>query len=139
MIKTELTHKQELFCQHVVNGETLKDAYLGAYDTKTMGLPSVYVEAHRLAESPKIALRIDGLKAELAQSKNWTREKAVECLIETIETAKSKSNPMAIIAAIKLLNDMHGYDKPEKREHEFQSSPVFIITPVSPNCEMVEI
>lgn len=38
MSNIKLTYKQELFCQSVTNGETLKDAYMRAYSAQSMSM-----------------------------------------------------------------------------------------------------
>lgn len=132
MSNIKLTYKQELFCQSVTNGETLKDAYMRAYSAQSMSMGALYVEAHRLATNPKITLRIEQLRAELAQVTNWTRAQSVQALIEVLGTAKEQGKFMAMIGAIKALNSMHGFDKPEVLNNQAIGGVIFNIEYVEP-------
>lgn len=62
-----LTSKQENFAQSVANNdhEYLWEAYDAHYDTSNMSREAVYVEACRLRQNPKIALRISEIEKEI--------------------------------------------------------------------------
>lgn len=66
--QVDLTDKQERFAQLVAAGSSLIDAYREAYpgsDDRKVG--SLYVEASTNASKPKIAIRIQELRARLAE------------------------------------------------------------------------
>ena len=64
-----LTAKQETFSQLVSEGLTLTDAYRKAYNTDRMKDSSVWVEACKLRQHPKVSLRIDALTADITARK----------------------------------------------------------------------
>ena len=62
-ITTGLTEKQERFAQEIMAGANYTAAYRAAFNASGMTDGSVWVEAHRLAASPKVTLRLDQLRA----------------------------------------------------------------------------
>ena len=59
---SNLTAKQELFCQNIIKGMTQHDAYVNAYDTQNM-LPAVIdVKASELMSNGKISVRVKELR-----------------------------------------------------------------------------
>lgn len=67
MKQAKLTAKQEQFAQLILQGKTQADAYRGAYSTSKMTDKQVWEEASKLAASPKVAQRINELRAETAK------------------------------------------------------------------------
>ena len=55
----KLTAKQDKFAVGVAAGLTQADAYRAAYNAVRMKAEQVYVEASKLRNNPKIAIRID--------------------------------------------------------------------------------
>lgn len=110
----KLTAKQEKFAQEVVSGATQADAYRAAYSTENMTDNSVWVNASKLMNNAKVALRVRELKKELADKELWTRENSVKALIATYRMAMAIENPNAMTGAIKELNAMHGFNEPKK-------------------------
>ncbi len=53
------------------------------------------------------------LKADLASRNLWTREQSVQALIRVIKNPDKASD---IVAAVKELNAMHGFNAPDKVE-----------------------
>lgn len=111
-----LTPKQERFAQVVASGKSQAEAYRTAYDVKPETRDdSVWVSASQLASDPKVSLRINELKQELAAKVLWTKEQSVAVLAKIAQeedTARDK------IAAIKELNAMHGHNAPVTLKHE---------------------
>ena len=64
-----LTAKQETFSQLVSEGLTLTDAYRQAYNAQKMKDSSVWVEACKLRQHPKVSQRIDALTADITARK----------------------------------------------------------------------
>ena len=111
-----LTAKQEAFCQAVAAGMTQSDAYRAAYDAENMGANPIAVEACRLADDPKVALRLREIRDQLAQSSLWTRQDSVKTLKSIAEGLGSDSKPNEVVAAVKELNAMHGFNEATKHE-----------------------
>jgi len=108
-----LTSKQEAFCQSVVCGNSLSDAYRSAYSADKMKATSINANSSKLLANTTIALRIDYLKKELADKALWSRE---DSLNEFISIVKEPDNQGCKINALKELNVMCGYNAPTKTE-----------------------
>lgn len=108
----ELTPKQEKFAQYVADGKSQSDAYRMAFDvgvdTKN---ETIQANSCRLMADANVSARVAELKAALAQKGLWTREDSVRTLLEVINAPDRKSD---VIAAIKELNLMHGFNAPQK-------------------------
>jgi hypothetical protein len=61
--ETGMTEKQEAFAQEIMAGANYTAAYRAAFNASGMTDGAVWVEAHRLAASPKVSLRLDQLRA----------------------------------------------------------------------------
>lgn len=88
-----LTAKQEAFAVAVAKGMNASDAYRNAFDTKGMKPASVNREAKRLIDNPKIATRLDrlrapGLKAAQVGVDTWMTETAKYALAKPSKTLK---------------------------------------------------
>lgn len=109
-----LTAKQEAFAQAVADGMTQADAYRAAYDAGKMKAATVQSKASILMANGMIRARVDSLKAALESKGLWTREKSVQALAAIADGGEAKANE--IVAAIKELNLMHGFNAPSKVE-----------------------
>lgn len=109
-----LTAKQEAFAQGVANGLTVSDAYRKAYNSEGTSKTINEMGSKQLA-NPKIRARVDELKSKLVAKALWTREKSVQALAAIAEGA---DKPAEIVAAVKELNAMHGFNAPSKMEIE---------------------
>lgn len=107
-----LTPKQEKFAQNVAKGMTFSDAYRKSRDASKMADETVHKRASELAQKGEILGRIDKLKEQLSERQLWSREDSIKKLIEVMSDAR----PNDVIAAIKELNNMHGFDAPSKIE-----------------------
>ena len=99
-----LTRKQENFACAIADGADRSSAYRSAYDADQMTPPAVWTEASRLGRNPKVALRVDELKAEAEQVRQTMlvgREEAILAQLEK-EALGAKSDS-ARIRAIELL------------------------------------
>lgn len=105
-----LTAKQEAFAQGIADGLDQASAYRAAYNAENMSDPAIYVEASRIMDNPKVALRVKELKDALAERVLWTREMSVKALVQTFK----ESSGSVRVAAVKELNAMHGYNEPSK-------------------------
>jgi phage terminase small subunit len=107
-----LTHKQEAFCQAIANGMNKSDAYRSAYDAGKMKPDVVNVKASQLAAVGKVAVRLTELKQSLSEKSEWTRLDSVTALRNVVEGSEAK--PSDITGAVKVLNEMHGYNAPRE-------------------------
>jgi len=61
-VKGGLTAKQEAFAQAVARGETLSDAYRKAYSTENMKEGTLWSEASKLMDNPKVITRVSAIQ-----------------------------------------------------------------------------
>lgn len=107
-----LTAKQEAFAQAVADGMTQSDAYRKAYDAAKMKPETINNKAHVLIKEGEIKARVASLRKALESKGLWTREKSVVALAAIADGSEAK--PTEIVAAIKELNLMHGFNAPTK-------------------------
>ena len=111
-----LTIKQERFAQEYVATGNASEAYRRAYDTQ--GNPeTVAREAHRLVWHPKVAPRIQKLRARLSVLSDLSRGRIVVELEETRQVALATGNPAVAVRATKLKGDMIGAFDWQKADH----------------------
>ena len=109
-----LTSKQEKFAQCVADGMTQADAYRSAFDVRPTTKPeSVIRSASELMSDPNISSRVSELRQQLSEKALWTRQDSVQALISVLSNPESQKD---VIAAVKELNAMHGYNAPQKME-----------------------
>jgi phage terminase small subunit len=119
----ELTKQQEEFCQEYARDGNATRSYKLAYkvrsDTKESTTNS---NASRLLKDSKVIARLSELKKQLSKKKLWTREMSVITLANLANKKKKDGSlyhkPTEIIAAIKELNVMHGYNAATKLDHQ---------------------
>jgi len=110
-----LTPKQEAFAQAVASGLTQSDAYRKAYTVGVNTKPETINQTScRLMADPNICARVDILKGELSKKGLWSREDSVRALLSVLDDPDKKTD---IIAAVKELNSMHGFNEPQKVDH----------------------
>jgi hypothetical protein len=106
---------QEKFAQEVANGKSQSAAYRIAYPkSQTWKDSSVWELASSLMANTKVSSRVAELRKELADRAIWTREQSVKILAEIAATADKNTDR---VAAIKEINAMHGFNAPQKVEH----------------------
>jgi len=111
-----MTPKQEKFAQCIADGMNQADAYRAAYDAEKMKPESIYSKASELMADGKVAARVKELKEQLSSKALWTRADSVRALQNAISIAENKDNAAGLVAAIKELNAMHGFNEPSKLE-----------------------
>ena len=111
-----LTAKQEAFAQAVASGKTQADAYRLAYDAIKMKDNVIWVKACELMGDGNVSVRVTELKAEIAAKALWTRQDSVEALKGVAQGVEAKGSE--VVAAIKELNAMHGFNEPIKHQVE---------------------
>ncbi len=111
---SSLTQKQTSFCSAYVECGNASEAYRRAYPRANNWKPeTVHKRASELLSHGAVLGRIEELKDELAKLNLWTREQSVKSLISVIERPEKCSD---IIAAVRELNAMHGFNAPDKLE-----------------------
>ncbi len=109
-----LTPKQETFALAYVETGNASEAYRKAYPKARHWKPeTVHKRASELLTNGAILGRVKALQAELAERNLWRREQSVKALIRVIEAPDKQAD---VVAAVKVLNAMHGYNAPEKVE-----------------------
>lgn len=110
-----ITSQQEAFAQAVASGKNQSDAYRSAYPKSAKWKPeAVWAQASRLMADGKVSARASAIRKELAAKGIWTKEQSVLALMGVITSPDKKTD---IVAAVKELNSMHGFNAPEKVEH----------------------
>ena len=107
-----LTAKQEAFAQAVASGMTQADAYRSAYDCGNSSDEVIWNNASTLMKHSEVSIRVAALKEATSLASLWTRLDSVQALADIARGGESKSNE--IVAAVKELNMMHGFNAPTK-------------------------
>ena len=119
-----LTTKQEIFVQKLIEGCSQRESYKFAYNCKKMSDKAIDVNASKLFNDTKVALRYEELKNELKQKMFYTVEKANEDLEwiklkakEDIEYRGIKqANATTYLGAVKQQIDLNGITIKEAKE-----------------------
>ena len=102
--KDKLTAKQEGFAQKVSRGAVLSDAYRECYSADTMKDSTVWTEACKLAQHPKVSKRIKELQAQIEQSNRTREHRLREHVLKRLqEEADGADNASSRIRALELL------------------------------------
>lgn len=111
----KLTVEQELFCSLRCKGRNQSDAYRDAVPQSAKWKPeTIWRRAHEWGVMRKVVARIDAIHEELKAKGVWTREQSALALIGVIERPEKNAD---IIAAVKELNVMHGFNAPVQVVH----------------------
>jgi phage terminase small subunit len=116
MEQSILTAKQEAFARFMSGGASQADAYRAAYNAKDMKAETIHKRASELMANGVVAGRVAELREELANKSLWTREQSVAVLSAVVADNAAKHNDR--ISAVKVLNDMQGFNAPTKHEVE---------------------
>ena len=100
-----LTGKQEEFAKNIVQGMSQADAYRSAYDVEDMSDNAIYVEASRLMDNPKVALRIKELRDTLAKPTIMSAQERLEWLSYLVGADAGTTDKLR---AIDIMNRMTG-------------------------------
>lgn len=95
----DLTLKQESFCLAYIETGNASEAYRTAYDSKKMSENALNVEASRLLDNPKIALRISELRKPAIEKAQITLEDHLNKLAELRDKADASEKWQAAIQA----------------------------------------
>lgn len=127
-MRSRLTTRQEAFVARLAEGETQAEAYRHAYSADTMGSATVWSEASRLAHNPKVAARVQELKAEVEEMRRMAALDREEVIIRRLEhEALTARTDGARVKALELLGKHFGMftdrvvvDTPERTEEEVE-------------------
>ena len=109
----ELTTQQEKFAQLIASGKNRSDAYREAYPkSRRWKKEALWANSSALANDARVSVRISELKQAVEEQCLWTREDSVRTLREVAADEASKGSEK--VAAVKALNDMHGFDAPKQ-------------------------
>ena len=125
-----MTVKQMNFAEALARGCNQSSAFREAYDSAGMKPSTIWSEASRLRRHPKVAARIDQLKAEAELSAAEKREGVREFVLhELTEMACEASTSSARLKALELLGKSVGLfsdrvevSAPEKSIEELEAS-----------------
>jgi hypothetical protein len=109
-----ITPKQEKFAQSIADGMSQADAYRTAFNCAKSKPQTVVENASRLMANSNISARVAFLREKLSEKALWTREDSVRTLKSVLADGDAKPNDKT--AAVKVLNDMHGFNAPTKLE-----------------------
>jgi phage terminase small subunit len=101
-----LSIKQENFCNYYLESGNASDAYRRAYSCKGKSDNAIWVEASRLANNPKVALRISELSSEMRRRSDITKDEAVGILADIaraniVDALEIKSDEMFTTIVVK--------------------------------------
>jgi phage terminase small subunit len=101
-----LTTKQENFAKAIVEGMNQADAYRSAYRCKNMSDNSIYVNASKLVNDTKVALRIKELREQLVKPSIKTAQERMEWLSRIMDSNEETTADK--LKASDQLNKMEG-------------------------------
>jgi hypothetical protein len=126
-----ITNKKHLafIDAYFLNGFNGKQAYLSVY--KNVTDTAAEAAASRLLSTVKVAKEVADRQAVTAAKFEITKEELLRDLLDIKNDCK-KGFPPSALQAIKLLNQMLGYDAPTKVEHsgEMRSVNINYILPI---------
>ncbi|MBO5029820.1 MAG: terminase small subunit [Muribaculaceae bacterium] len=82
-----LTEKQEKFCQYYIDTGNASEAYRMSYDTSKMQPATINRSAIELRDNPKIAARLDEIRAERAAASAVERKTVEKVLMDIITSS----------------------------------------------------
>jgi phage terminase small subunit len=97
-----LTAKQESYCQAIVAGMNQSDAYKANYAAANMGADATYVEASRLMDNPKVAIRIQELRQPALDNLAWNLDRIVDEYAQNVQLGRvtnDRGAPVALSAS----------------------------------------
>lgn len=119
-----LTPKQEKFVQELVKGKSQRQAYKAAYDASKMKDSTIDRRASELFGNSEVKARYNELIQTGSKKALWTRERAVNELVEMLDDSKDDKNYAGRYNAIKELNTL-GALYPKESEMDI-SDPEYI-------------
>ena len=104
-----LTAKQESFAQKVAAGAILSDAYRESYSAENMADKTVWSEACRLAQHPKVSTRIRAIQADMEADHRTRAARREEYVLKRLqEEAEQAETDGSRVRALELLGKTVG-------------------------------
>ena len=104
-----LTAKQESFAQKVAAGAILSDAYRESYSAENMADKTVWSEACRLAQHPKVSTRIRSIQADIEADHRTRSARREEFVLKQLQDeATGAETDGARVRALELLGKTVG-------------------------------
>ena len=104
-----LTGKQEAFAKLVAGGAVLSDAYRECYAADSMKDSTVWSEACRLAQNPKVSARIKDIQADMEADRRTIERRREEWVLKRLsEEADQADNASSRIRALELVGKTVG-------------------------------
>ena len=104
-----LTGKQEAFAQQVAKGSVLSDAYREAYNAENMKDKTIWEEACKLAQHPKVSARIKAIQSDMETDRRMLRLRREEYVLRRLqEEAEGADTSSSKIRALELLGKTTG-------------------------------
>ena len=120
-----LTTKQEIFIQRLIEGDSQRQAYKFAFNCNNMKDTTIDVRACELFKDSKVQVRYQELLDEYKEQAKWTRSKAEEKLMWLLDKSQEdieyrglkQANSSSMLNTIKELNTLTDlYPKKSKEE-----------------------
>lgn len=117
-MNVKLTAKQEGFAQSVVGGMNQSDAYRANYGCTRMAPDTIYVSASQLAANPKVAIRIDELRAattrEIVKARAWDQSRFIDEAQQNMDQARELGQMAPANGALTLIGKVTGIVSEDK-------------------------
>lgn len=114
----KMTPKQEAFAQLVAGGVNQSDAYRQAYNTSRMKAATVNREAKALIDNPKIATRVDEIRAPVIEKVRYYLEDAMMEAEQARQLALADpKGAAAAVAATALKSRLNGLYEKDNSQH----------------------
>lgn len=130
-----LTEKQEKFCHEFIKTGNASEAYRNSYNAGKMKPESIHVNASKLLNDTKVAHRIEGLRAKVAEKRRASLEDLLDELEQARTLALAQESPQssAAVAATMGKAKMLGYlsDKVDITGNLNHKVQVSFVRPVS--------
>ena len=120
-----LTGKQEAFAKLVASGSMLSDAYRECYSADNMKSSTLWSEACRLAQNPKVSTRIKDIQADMEADRRTIERRREEWVLKRLqEEADGADNASSRIRALELVGKTVGMftDRIEQAETSERSA-----------------
>ena len=109
LVADNLTGKQEAFAQKVAAGAVLSDAYREAYEAENMKDSSIWTEACKLAQHPKVSHRIKAIQADIEADRRTREARREEYVLKMLQAeAEGAETDGARVRALELLGKTIG-------------------------------
>lgn len=135
-----LTAKQEKFVQNIITGMTQADAYRNSYNAKKMTDKQIWEEASKLMAKPKVAQRVQELRAEMANESIMTAKERLEFLTKVI-MGEEKDIKITLSGAVDAEADLNiklkAIDIMNKMQSEYVQKVVADVTTYEDNLKKV--